>query len=139
MTGPYTMTAKITLTGSAANTTTGLIFGELADPGDAGASGYKNLVGIRHLSNGAIRGYYLRASDNTLTTGNPSTTLAKSEYTYEITWDGSSYSWKIGDNTGSVVLPATGTVFSGREASYHPGIIVLKQTIVISELTLTFD
>jgi hypothetical protein len=140
MTGSYTLTAKITLTGTDTTGNTGLVFGELANPASAGETGFVNLVGLRHLSNGAFRGFYIRSSDNQLTTGNPNASLSKgSEYTYEIKWNGTNYSWKIQDNTGSVALGSTGAVFSGRQASYHPGIIVVKQTISISGLTLTLD
>jgi hypothetical protein len=140
MKGSYTMTAKLKITGSSATPNVhGLIFAELAGPGDAGASGYKNLVGIRHLSNNGVRGYYLSSSE-ALATGSPNTSLTVgTEYTYEIKWDGSTYSWKAGSSNGSVGLSSMGAVFSGRAAGYHPGIIVLKQTIVISELRLTLD
>jgi uncharacterized protein YjdB len=140
MTSPYTMTARITLTGAQTNSVTGFIFGELANPASAGASVFKNLVGIRHLSNGAFRGYYYRSSDDLLTTTDPNASLEKgSEYSFEIKWDGSTYSWKIESNPGSVGVDNMGAVFSGREASYHPGIIVIQQTIQISGLTLTLD
>jgi uncharacterized protein YjdB len=139
MTRPYTLTAKITRTAGTTSSVTGLIFAELANPASAGASGFKNLVGIRHLSGGAFRGYYLDSSDG-LRTGNPNSSLTMgSEYTYEIKWDGSTYSWKIENNSGSIGVASTGAVFTGREASYHPGIIVLSQTLSISELKLTLD
>jgi lysophospholipase L1-like esterase len=139
MTRPYTMTAKITRTAGTTNSVTGLIFAELANPASTGATGFTNFVGFRHLSNGAFRGYYIRP-DGALQTANPNNTLAMdSEYTYEIKWDGSTYSWKIETYSGSVALSGTGTVFSGREASYHPGIMVLSQTLSISELRLTLD
>jgi uncharacterized protein YjdB len=148
VTGPYTFTANISITGADTTGNTGFAFGELADPSSAVSNDtFKNLVGIRSLSTGAHVGYYMRSSDSNLATGafspsNPS--LSKGgEYIYEVMWDGSKYSVKVTNSgteyTKDIKLSDLAAVFKDRGVAYHPGLFLVKQTISISEITLTFD
>jgi DNA replication initiation complex subunit (GINS family) len=148
ITSSYTFTAQINMVG-ASTATQKLLFGEIANPSTAMAATFKHFVGVRHYGDGKGRGYYSGStSDNLGTLGAEFTKAVNTGtvYKYTITWNAIEQKYTVSVslpddsspyNPGDFLISNMGSAFSTHTASYHPGVLVLSNTISISEVTLT--